>query len=884
MKKSVLVLSLAGLLMLASCTPSNSNGSSTPAQSSNPTASSDGGSTSDATKYIVRINAPAGVTITSDKDKAAPGDTVNLTITLASGYTLISLTMNGTALTPNDGKVSFVMPNRDVAINATVSIDGDVTLAGGVAALFAKEGDIYVARGVKFTTRAEVYVAVKGSTGAITKIGHSHLNPYKSFGSLELGSGAAHEESSVSVGGNATYDFFYDPAAALSLYIQRVAVTAAPSNASQYEDLFNSDVHGGQSTMYPSNVQSVTHWDSRDNLVYSYNKYADNVSFATVKEKGKEDVKAVVYKSYKDNVYSIVDTYVEGTQVPDAYRSGNVYIDDTKMEDDAAISGHYLVSDSVEEPFQDFDQTARYHTKDNLEWDAGKYSHDIESLDRQQHEGYRTGFSIEDDLTKANVSVTSKTAEDGSFTTTIDSYKCYTPSTSSSTYKVMTSDTYISYKIVTSFTKSGAPLSGTYAERKYDNTAYNFSTNTFIGDPATTGTSVKETSFTYTYGDPLTGAPTFDATPYFATAIAPSIKGSMGTNQVRGGELVNDAIDDLNVLQPNVSPATALDGWEYGILSSSDTSILFEEPNRSNHVYRASTTKTGTATLTIGNFVDNKVKATVDVAVSLTKPKRFHIETINSDDTNLLTANSCWVLSKSSYTAKLGTTPDNATLAGISFIYSKDIGLACSVNEQARTITFDASKCDVSEKTTITVTIADTNYDTTWVDSDKYRSTIDVTVYPAVTTKFSETYLVGNWLIDSDTRKDATDKTTVKLTNTPYTGSNSSYTSYFLGELDLDGDVFSFVYKYVAASFSIKTALVTHTGTTYPNYNWYYVKLACETSTNKLLGMAYGEKDVSNDGETEIDYTNFAGTYAYDEDGNFDETNSKWIAFDKVVA
>jgi hypothetical protein len=882
MKKTALVLTLAGLVMLAGC-DSTKTPTSSGVDTSTPTTSNSGVS-SDVVKYIVRINAPAGVTITSDKEKAATGETVNLTITLASGYTLTSLTMNGTALTPTDGKASFVMPNRDVAINATVAIDGDVTLAGGVAALFVKEGNLYVARGVTFTNRAEVYVAVKGTDGTITKVGHGHLNPYKCFGSFELGSGSNHEESTVSVGGNASYDFYYDPSAALSLYIQRVAVTSAPSNASQYEDLFDSNVHGGQSTMYPEGVVGVTHWDSRDNLVYSYSKYENNVSYATVKEKGKDDVKAVVYKSYKDNVYTLVDTYVEGAEVQDPYRSGNVYIDDTKMEDDAAISGKYLVSDSVEEGFQDFDETARYHTKDNLEWDAGKYSHDIESLDRQQHEGYRTGFSIEDDLTKANVTVTSKSEADGSFTTTIDSYKCYTPSSSSSTYKTMTSDTYIAYKIVTSFTKSGAPLSGTYSERKYDNTAYNFATNTFIGDPATTGVSVKETSFTYTYGNPLTGAPSFDTTPYFATSIAPSIKGSLGTNSVNGGELINDAADDLNMLEPNVAPATALDGWEYGILSSSDTSIIAEEPNRSNHVYRASLTKTGTSTLTIGNFVDNKVTATVDVSVSLTKPKRFHIESLSSDDSNLVTANACWVLSKNSYTAKLGTTPDNASLAGISFLYSQDIGLACNVNEQARTITFDTTKCNVTANTKVTVTLVDPNYDTSWVESDSDRSTIDVTVYPAVTTKFSDTYIVGDWLIDADTRKDENDKTTVKLTSTAYSGTNTTYQGWSMGEIDLDGDVFTFAYKYNAASYSIKVGATKQSGTTYAGYDWYYVNLACEVSSNKLLGMVYGEKDVNNNGENEVDYTDFAGTYAYDEDGNFDETNSKWVAFDKVAA
>ena len=144
--KALLVALLGAGLVLASCGGTETS-SSTPAESTTTSASSeaeassethgesssesvslpdssDTSSTPDVVEdYLVDIVETTGVHITSNLERAKPGDTVTLTVTVDPGYVLTSLTMNGEALTAaTDGTYSFTMPDRDATIRATTAM------------------------------------------------------------------------------------------------------------------------------------------------------------------------------------------------------------------------------------------------------------------------------------------------------------------------------------------------------------------------------------------------------------------------------------------------------------------------------------------------------------------------------------------------------------------------------------------------------------------------------------------------------------------------------------------------------------------------------------------------------------------------------------------
>ncbi len=71
-----------------------------------------------AVTYKVTVLATENGTVTADKQTAAEGDTVTLTVKPADGYSIDSVKVNGTAITPTGGVYSFTMPAKDVEIAA----------------------------------------------------------------------------------------------------------------------------------------------------------------------------------------------------------------------------------------------------------------------------------------------------------------------------------------------------------------------------------------------------------------------------------------------------------------------------------------------------------------------------------------------------------------------------------------------------------------------------------------------------------------------------------------------------------------------------------------------------------------------------------------------
>jgi hypothetical protein len=138
--------------------------------------------------YVIKVVAPTGVTYTLNKQRAAKGEEVVLTITeLSSAMSVKEVTMNGSVLSGNDGAYSFTMPDRSVTIKISVVVEGDVTLIGDIAAALELGQDgIYVARNIKVEGSGFAYFSycLTGGDGKKTVLDSLDLDEFRCFANV----------------------------------------------------------------------------------------------------------------------------------------------------------------------------------------------------------------------------------------------------------------------------------------------------------------------------------------------------------------------------------------------------------------------------------------------------------------------------------------------------------------------------------------------------------------------------------------------------------------------------------------------------------------------------------------------------------------------------
>ena len=323
MKKPTSLLLVMSALALAACGGNQTSSSSTgvPSSTGTDTDSSDttpiGGDSSststtpEATTYIIRINNVSGATVTADKERAAEGETVNLTVVVDDGYTLKSLTYNGNALTVDaEGHASFVMPNRSVTISISLSIDGDVTVQGDIAAVLKEEqtgSGLYVARNIKVASDAQFSFYVKSTELSVIDVDYT-----KCFANVESAYNDA--DGQLILAGGATYDFYYDenadPAAG-HCYIKKVHQDVLPSDVNTFHALFEGRVRS-ESTMNLDGVSKIAYTNATNDVKYEYANYTDGSHAEAVKVSDGTSLGVVnkVYDASRD-YYRTVDSYVE---------------------------------------------------------------------------------------------------------------------------------------------------------------------------------------------------------------------------------------------------------------------------------------------------------------------------------------------------------------------------------------------------------------------------------------------------------------------------------------------------------------------------------------------------------------------------------------------
>ncbi len=896
-KKSLLFLLPAAALMLAACdgtgTDSTSSGGDNPNSStSNTTSSGTTSSTSHKETYRIDIQTSGGISITADKTEAAAGETVTLTITLSDGYSLSSLSVNGTPIafeaSGTTFTVTFQMPDFDAHITYTLAIlNANVSIGGDLVAVMEESDGVYVARNVVAESTSNIYVAVKGVNGGYSYFAYNEIYREKCFGDITYSDidfseaslpSAAPEtqqrDSLIEVGGNAAYDIYFNPSTS-KIWIQRVDVLNLPSNPEQFESLFDGSVKSDP-TNYPANVNQVTFSDNLTGNDYSWKLYANDTSLATVKNEDRGTT-TYVYKTIKDGVYTIVDNYIEGVTYTNPYSDGwsNPYVDDSASTDTYAYSGKYNIVEEVESGKRDHQISAK-----DAEFEVSHYSHDMNAIDRMQWESYRSSFTLEDDLCDAGRVVTSVENEDGSFTTTIKSYKTYDPIGSPSIYARMTEQTHIEYEVVTTFTKAGAPLEGSYREVKYNNNEYNFDDGEFYpGMQQNGGKLVKRFNYTYSYGEAEEGVPTFDSAPYFATEVSAHLEDEDGNDvtstPVNGGWSTEDDTPSFVIEATGENADTALDAWQYGITGTSPEGI-FVPDKWTEGVYQASLTQTGTATLTLGNFVDNNNAGSVTLTVENALVHNFYLTAVvpYQDDWHLTSADTAQLYGGTSWTAGLHTSgEDNANFHNISATTSDPDALSVTINPDDRTITFTAAPTTTQK--TVTVTVTSTDYDPSWGTGDEFVITI----------------LPGNGIIQTE---DITGTWKVELNEDVYDFNPDDPTTFTFNE-DGTGTLvmndpewvatYSFSWDYDDNLNALNIENIKKVSGTAPDFQYYSMTVAIEAIQDleggnnlyKLGFIFYGESQSSSDWTSSM--TDILGVYATDEEGYLDPNYSEYVFF-----
>jgi len=700
-------VSLISLFALASCEGTNSTSGESSADVTSQTSAEETSTSVVPTdeKYSVVIKNINGITISSDVEKAFKGTIVTISVELNENYSLSSLDLDAGGIEVelvkvNETTYTFVMPDMDVYVSATLTVEGDVTLTGDLAVALTDEGEgIFAARDIRIEKKSSLAFAIKGDNST-SIVPVTSMNPEKCFADLDLNSDD-NANTEFDIAGNAIYDFFYDTADQ-STYVKRVEIISAPDSVSDFESLFAGKVMS-TSTQNPDGVNRVEYTNTHSHVDYEWNLY-EGGSLATATNTD-TDYQMFVYKDFdkEAGIYTIADTYLEGLT-----DDNGVSYDTTKSDDNSAFAGKYKVVDNISSGY------SRYQMEESeVEFDSEAFSHNVESLDFDMHYGYRTGFG-EDELKYSSRVVTSDTKTDGSFTTTIETVK---------DFDYDSSNLHEQYTIEITFDKAGAPLEGSYkAVSTTDEDNYNFTTHEYMTGGEASNKLDKKTSFKYEYGAAKTGAIDFDITPYFVSNIKSvtlndGIEGTEG-NDVNLGTKFSDALDI------EVEPSTALDSWQYGIDSSTNTSVVGPMYSSSPLVFAANAT--GSSDLVINNHTTKEVNYNLSVnVVNVIKARSFFFVAMDGMSDNQ-TASSLSVYAGFSRQVYLYASPYHAPYENVS-IETSSSQISVGLDKNTHVLTIDATNATVTKSTEVTLTINTPDYDTDFANP----SVLKVVVLPA---------------------------------------------------------------------------------------------------------------------------------------------------------
>ncbi|MBP5091240.1 MAG: hypothetical protein J6328_01600 [Bacilli bacterium] len=615
MNKKQLTVILLSAALLASCTNPGEKSSiapdSTPGSSLIPTPSS----SKPVSTYQIVDRTGDGVSITLSKTEAAKGETITVTVAVAEGFILDSLLVNGEACTKvNETTYTFLMPDTSAVITSKLTVTGEAVVTGDLAARLEKQSD----GTFKGTLTANVNAKIAVKVGSVT-YGYGAVNFDRSFG--DIGDASA---SGFRVSGNAIYEITFDVSLGQSpIVVKRIGFVHAPKSADDLASAFNGDYSGRNvndgGAYNINNLKKATYRNTRTAIQYEWNRYAGDVSYASAKNILTDETD-FVYKKLSGTHYKVVDTYVESGR-----DNSGVYWDDTMREDTTAYSADYAVVENVENKNYQIDAFSAKR-------DIITPSHNMHSVDRDMHYGYRTGFAVEDDVKAVSRVFNGVENEDGTYTTTVASWKNFQDSNATRTRS--------SYQISVTFNADSTIKSGSYIEYFFNESNWKFNDNdvdnggSAIGNKS--GTLITKAEFSYEYGDSYSAAPSFDETPYFISSITSAEVTSKGleANHIQQNEIVddwrdpqrdsieNDSYGYSSIVNISYAPATALNRWQYGVSASSDERVVGPRVNGS---YGWQALRIGTSTLTIDGHTPGTPSVQVEVSVENgIQPKNYY--------------------------------------------------------------------------------------------------------------------------------------------------------------------------------------------------------------------------------------------------------------------
>ncbi len=892
--KLLTILACAGLL--AGC---GDGASSEKEQSQSVSTSESGGGSSSTsgitpeTEYAIIDRTGVGVNLTFSKTKAKKGETVIVNVTLDEGYVLLALYANKVECTKvNDTTYSFAMGDSPVSITASLNAVGDVTLSGDMAAVFAKQEDGSYKANITCENATKLLVNV-GSN----QYGYGAVDFDLSYADIDSVHVSSSKVTQFELGGNAIYEVTFDlRRGEKPISVYRTGILKAPSNADEIGSYFCGS-YAGRNVLDGGayNVKGLNHVEYRNSrtlVQYSWDLHLDG-SIAKAKNIS-TDKTAFVYKAVKDNVFTVVDEYIESGTDAD----GNAF-DRTKLSDTVKYSGKYAIVDEVSNSH--YEKTLFEATRD-----IETPSHELHSINMGMQYGYSVGYVIEDELKACDRKFDAKKNDDGSFVTTVNSWKNYADSNNA--------HTRYEYAITININADGTLKSGSYEETYYTESNFNFNDAASNGGsvkPGMEGKTIESSSYSYGYGEPLSTPIDFDTAPYFITSISNlKVKSNKDKTKEEGHvkfkEVLDEArrdpntksIDDDSVgytttLHFDYAPITALDSWEYGIVASNDSSIVGKNVSRP---LEWTANAPGTTEITIGNHSTNdvtiKTNVTVDEAPS---PKGYYVWAYgNETEDDVPTSTSVTMKAGRRMNVYLWGSPADCAIRPELSCSNSNIKLTLSdgmvvptvstiASFPAYVLTIDASAVSTDTKLTETIIVKDKGDPT-------LESEITLTINPGTPSLLPSSLVGTSWTAYDFVTKDGVKDTdprymegtfvAAKLAFSDEDGKTINGLTYKKGTLTISGTTYHFYYRYGVGDsgsmlLSLASAEMTKSGSSGDSLTMTDFEIGGATLEDYgLLGIYACESTYSGAGETE---TNYLVGYPEEEDG---PAEYEWFTLD----
>lgn len=844
---------------------SDNNGNSTNTPSND---TSSGGLTPIGKENNIKVIQTGMSTVSPSVIKSAAGETITVTVTPDSGYTIVSVSMNDSSLELNrnsDGvvTVTFVMPDTTARISVATDLldkSGIVITSDVVSAKLVEEvpgSGIYVARNVRVENDTSIgYTTDGGKTLlSITKINNS-----KSFAGIGMSSNA---KNGFSINGNAIYDFYYDNNdQETPCYVQRTGIINLPTTADTLYDLLEGKAKS-DSTLYPANLNHVEYTSETDNVIYKWDLYSANSSYAVATNITGRENKGIVYKAQEGNKYTVVNSYLEANMSERSARSKTYGLESIKY------SGQFDVVSVNSDKYS--------YTQAEVDADASFYSHSTSALEMEFYEAYRNGYvgNVMDDVEVASDTTVSSeyVGSDGEFKVTCDTWVRW----ENSSYYDLT-DAYKTYNLEITFTKAGAIKEATYEAYTYDSKSYDFTNKKITGE----GTNDDYISVKYGYGNAKSGQPkadtslNLDLSKYFVSEISSvsvkginSEEGKLGLNEniVHSNQLNIDSSNQSKInVTPTFAPETALDTWQYTISSTGDSSIVGYDASYGYY----KTYKAGTTTLEFTNHTQNANEVTKTVSVTVESSRYIRSIYLNTiypynDYDETWNATGGIVNGGRSYDIKISGSNINGGLdvqTGLNCTFTFKSAVAKSgssstyydLDELAKylIITYDnktgymhvdatkATKDKIDQELKITVEIS-----SEYLIEDIYRvPSFTINFYPGEVLHDS---LVGTWNCSTE-GGNANDKV---VFDTATTGSIHLYSN---DDENPTEEIYNFTYTYNSVEGKITAKVTTTLGVSYSSDSSYTLVMVLESADSLGVGLivtsyTYSDSDGSSSSE-----------------------------------